>query len=80
MHIKRMLLILTLCLLVALPVVAQDATAEATAEPVTTTAVATETVEPPPGLPLLVLLMGLGAVVIVGGIAVLRQRAGEPED
>ncbi len=61
--LTHLLLALALCgLLTAAPLAAQEAEASAAAEAT------------PPGISTLVLLMGLGAVVVVGGIWLARDN------
>lgn len=104
MPIRKLLTVLTLCLLLtalAVPVFAQDATSEATTEATAETtdlaptaeattestgaSEVTATVEAssvesestaPTGIGTLVLLVGLGAVVLVGGVMLARERTG----
>jgi len=70
--LKTMLLLILLSSLTmaALPVYAQDATAESSAETASEDASA-------PGLASGVLLIGVLAVIAVGGVALMRERSGK---
>lgn len=74
---KRRLILLFVTLILWTSLVAPAAGQEATVEP---TAAAESVPDAPESAPVsgagtLVLLMGLGAVVVVGGVAILRENA-----
>lgn len=69
-HLLLVILLLLSLTLAALPATAQEATAEAPIE-------SSETPEPVGGLSTLMLLIGIGAVAAVGGVALLRERSGK---
>jgi hypothetical protein len=67
--LKKAAVVFALCLLLnALPAFAQEATPEAAP------AAAETTEAPPAGLSTLILLLGAGAVLLVGGVMVARDR------
>lgn len=67
--LKKAAVVFALCLLLtALPAFAQEATPEAAP------ATAETTEAPPAGLSTLILLLGAGAVLLVGGVMVARDR------
>ncbi|MBL8160806.1 MAG: hypothetical protein JNJ61_02395 [Anaerolineae bacterium] len=70
MRLKTLLVLLTLCtLLAALPAAAQEATATAEVAATETTTEGNSA----DGLSALVLMMGIGAVLVVGGVMFMRE-------